>query len=244
MSIEQAIFTSAETRHSSGYHLACRSSGICDADARDLAAWGPSHDSLAGVTYAGQSVNFFPLPSGSYCVSRTVAAGEEYSERGGPRVFTRCLVVSPADLARFANSPFAVVRAALAAGELDVPDVLPQWLEPITLGGRASRVDHSVLYRLSSRVTPDEVVRLVTAAFEQRRLVAVTEIDAELLVAGVMNTLPVDRRVELSFSTGLRFSPQRPFRLMVLPPTEDAELKRATHAGVAVFQFQQPAAFA
>lgn len=244
MAIEQAIFTSAVTQRASGYHLACRSSGIDDVTARELSAWGPSHDSLVESTGSAQSLNFFSLSSGAYCVSRTVAAGEEYSERGGVRVFTRCLVVSPADLARFANNPFAVIRAALAAGELEVPEVLPQWLEPVALGGRASRIDHAVLYRLSSRVSPDEVIRLITAAFEHRRLLVITDVDAELLVAGVINTLPVDRRTELSFTTGLRFSPQRPVRLLVLPLSEESEARRAAHAGTAVFQFQQPAVLA
>ena len=46
--IEQAIFTSAKSDRASGYHLVSRSPGITEADARDLASWGPSHDSLLG----------------------------------------------------------------------------------------------------------------------------------------------------------------------------------------------------
>ena len=45
-------------------------------------------------------------------MSKSVAAGPEYSGRGGWRVFTQCLVVPADDLARFANNPFAVLRAA------------------------------------------------------------------------------------------------------------------------------------
>jgi hypothetical protein len=166
-----------------------------------------------------------------------VTAGEEYSERGGWRVLTTCLVVSPADLARFANNPFAIVRAALAAGELDLPEVLPQWLESLALGGRAARVDRTLLYRLSLHVPANELVQLITAIFEHRQLVVGTDVDPDLLMAGIVNTLPVDRRPELSFSTGLRFSTQRPFRMIVLPSNSVDEFRRATHAGAVIVQF-------
>jgi hypothetical protein len=242
MPIEQAIFTSAVTRRGSGYHLVSHSAGLTDADARELTAWGPSHDSLVQTDRSARSVNFFPLVSGAYCVSRTVCAGEEYSERGGWRVFTHCLVIEPADLARFANNPFAVVRAALAVGELDVPEVLPQWLESLTLSGRASKVEHTLLYRVASRVAVDELVRLITAAFEHRQLLVSTAIDAELLIAGVVNTLPPDRRPEFSFSTGLRFSTQRPFRVTVVPVNAAEEVRHATQARVPGFEVQEAVA--
>ena len=232
--MEQAIFTSAQTTHASGYHLACRSSGLSEADAREMTVWGPSHDSLANRSTSARSINFFRLASGSFCISRTITAGEEYSERGGWRVLTHYLVVSPADLLRFANNPFAIVRAALAAGELDPPEVLPQRLERLILAGRAAKVDPTVLYRLSSRISHDEVIGLITAAFEHQQIVVGTDIDADLFVAAIVNTLPFERRPELTFSTGLRYSLQRPFRLVLLPHTAEDELKHAVHSGLEV----------
>jgi hypothetical protein len=236
MPIEQAIFTSAVTRRGSGYHLASRSAGLIDADARELTAWGPSHDSLVRTDTAARSVNFFSLTRGAYCVSRTVCAGVEYSERGGWRVLTHCLVIESMDLARFANNPFAVVRAAIAAGELDVPEVMPQWMESLTLSGRARKVEHTLLYRVASRVAVEELVRLISAAFEHRQLLVSTNVDAELLIAGVVNTLPPDRRPEFSFSTGLRFSTQRPFRVTVVPASAEDEVRHATQARVPAFE--------
>jgi hypothetical protein len=232
--MEQAIFTSAETNRASGYHLVCRSSGIGEVEARELTAWAPSHDSLLVQAASARSINFFALASGAFCASRTVTAGQEYSERGGWRVLTKCLVVSAADLARFANNAFAVVRAALAAGAFDIPAALPQTLLPITLSGRSAKVDHTVLYRLASCIQADDLVRLITSIFERRQLIVATDIDPELLVAGIVNTLPLDRRLEFSFSTGLRHAKQRPFRLVVLPLSAIEELKHAAHAGVEV----------
>jgi hypothetical protein len=237
--MEQAIFTSAETNRASGYHLVCRSSGIGEAEARELTAWAPSHDSLLGQTTNSRSINFFALTGGAFCASRTVTAGQEYSERGGWRILTKFLVISPADLARFANNPFAVDRAALAAGDFDIPTPLPQSLSPITLSGRSAKVDHTVLYRLASCIQADELVRLITNIFERRQLIVATDIDPELLVAGIVNTLPLDRRLEFSFSTGLRYSKQRPFRLVVLPLSVTEELKHAAHAGVEVLSVKR-----
>ena len=44
--IEQAVFTSAPTHRATGYQLIGRSPGLAEDDARELAVWGPSHDSL------------------------------------------------------------------------------------------------------------------------------------------------------------------------------------------------------
>src|SRR5687768_1022640 len=113
MLVEQAIFTSARTARSAGYHLVAASSGISEVDARELAAWGPSHDSLLETGSAAVSVNFHRLPSGAYCISQSTPEGPEFSGRGGVRVYTQALVMAPEALARFANNPFAVLRAAL-----------------------------------------------------------------------------------------------------------------------------------
>ena len=116
MLVEQAIFTSAVTDRAQGYQLTSRSPGISDADARELAVWGPSHDSLLEGHGATGSVNFNRLSSGAYAISRTTTGGAEYSGRGGAQVYTQFLVVSPELLARFANNPFAILRAATAVG--------------------------------------------------------------------------------------------------------------------------------
>src|SRR3990172_2377840 len=143
--IEQAVFTSAETDQSAGYQVVATSAGVSEADAKELAVWGPSHDALLESTPNAVSYNFHPLPSGSYCVSRTTPAGWEYSGRGGARVYSQCLVVSTKTLARFANNPFALLRAALAAGLLELHDEGPKRLGPLRLAGRAAAGDSSLL---------------------------------------------------------------------------------------------------
>lgn len=223
--IGQAIFTSAETGRASGYQLVGRSPDVCEDDARELAVWCPSHDSLWDTAPEAASYNFHPLPSGNFCASRTVAAGREYSGRRGSRVYTQCLIVGPDTLARFGGNPFALLRAAIANGSLEVRDEVPASLEPLGLAGRAAVVDTGLLARLAANPGPDWVAALVQAALESVSLALAGGPAAVHLIAGLINCLPPECRTHFSFSTGLRFSTQRPFRVVGLPG-DAAELRR------------------
>lgn len=215
-SIEQAVFTSAETDRSAGYQVVAISPGVCAMDVEELAVWGPSHDALLAGAPNAASFNFHPLPSGAYCVSRTTPAGWEYSGRGGVRVYTQCLVVPPEVLARFANNPIALLRAALANGSLRLYEKVPEHLEPITLAGRATVVDAALLSRLAINPGIDWLAALVQAATQSVTLGIAGGPPAEHVIAGILNCLPPTCRTEMSFSTGLKFSPRRPFRLVAL----------------------------
>ncbi len=225
MLIEQAIFTSAETERAVGYQLAGRSPGVSEADARELAVWGPSHDSLLDGKGDHASTNFHRLASGAFAISRTSTAGAEYSGRGGPRVYTQFLVVPAELLARFANNPFAVVRAATASGAMQVLTEIPQSLEPLRLSGRAPAVDGALLAQLACRPGSAAMAMLVQTALSTDQLGVAASTPADLLLAGLINLLPVECRTEFSFSTGLKFSPSRPFRVFALP--KDAASWRA-----------------
>lgn len=211
--IEQAIFTSAQTERSAGYQVVAKSPGVCEADARDLAVWCPSHDSLLESGPEASSVNFHPLSSGAYCVSRTIAAGWEYSGRGGHRVYTHCLIVSRETLAQFANNPFSLLRAAMAHGAVTARGEVPTPLEGFVLPGRAAAVDHALLSRLAANPGPLRMAMLVQAALESRCLAVFGPPSGEKLIAGLINCLPPECRTEFPFCTGLKYSSRRPFRL-------------------------------
>ena len=239
MQIEQAIFTSAKSDRASGYHLVSRSPGISEADARDLAAWGPSHDSLLGSEAwpphaEVYSDNFFPLTSGAFCVSRTTAAGVEYSERGGAQVYTQCLVVPAEVLTRFANNPFALLRAAAAAGALVVFDHAPAQLAAIELGGRTPPVDRALLARFTSELGATAVARLVEAALANP-ILAVVGASTENAFAALFNCLPVDLRTQFSYSTGLKHSGRRPVRLLRMGEDRASAAQLARHHTFATF---------
>ncbi|NLE37951.1 MAG: hypothetical protein GX621_07990 [Pirellulaceae bacterium] len=243
--IEQAIFTSAETDRLAGYQVVATSPGVSEADQRELAIWGPSHGSLIDSGPDGVSFNFHPLPSGAYCVSRTTMAGGEYSGRGR-QVYTQCLVVPSDDLARFANNPFAVLRAALAGGALEVQHQIPRQLEPMQLFGHTPAVDSALLARLSSRPGVSWLATLVQAALSCPSLALVGGAEPEHLIAGILNCLPPECRTRFSFSTGLCYSPRRPFRVTTLvdDPAEWRQARRRYGAVVLDLSHAPPVEFA
>ncbi len=232
MLVEQAIFASARSGHAEGYHLVERTPGLIESDARELAQWGPSHDSLADSGPEAVSCNFFALESGSYCVSKTLAAGAEYSGRGGAQVQTQCLVVPAAVLAQFSNNPFAVLRAAasgdLHAGAASASADRSGSRAPLRLVGRAAPVDHLLLAQLALVPGAETMAALVQHLFSGRRLVVVCS-QGEKLLAGLISCLPLDRRCGISLSTGLKLSPRRPFCISAAP-VDSPELRRQARA--------------
>ena len=224
--IEQAVFTSAETDRSAGYQVVATSPGVSDDDARELSVWGPSHDALLRSVPGAVSVNFHPLPSGAYNIGRTTLAGSEYSGRRGARVYTQCLIVSPDSLWRFANNPFALLKAASASGSLRSYDVVPKRLKPLRLVGRAAAVDEALLDRLCREPGPAWLASLVQAALASSMIGIAGSAEPEHVIAGLINCLPPECRTEFSFSTGLKLSSRRPFRVVAIPE-DSSEQRRA-----------------
>ncbi len=221
MQIEQAVFTSAKTDRAQGYQLLSRSPHLSESDARELSIWAPSHGSLLEQGKTATSANCFQLSSGAYCVSRTSQAGAEYSGRG-ELIYTQFLIVPPDMLARFANNPFAILRAASASGALCVRDNSPETLPPLQLGGRAPVVDLGLVAQLARDPGPAAMATLVQQALTSEQLAIYCDTPTELLIAGLLNLLPVECRPEFSFCTGLKFSPLREVRLSALPSDESA----------------------
>jgi hypothetical protein len=215
--IEQAIFTSVQTSTSAGYQLVATSPGIGDVDARELATWGPSHDSLWEAGAAAESVNFFGLPSGAFCISRTIPVGAEYSQRRGPQIYTQSLVVAAKDFQAFGNNPLLVLQLAVALGHVTVHEKMPKRLEPFELEPNGDGVDRQWLAQLVRHPGPVWIGALLHTALTTSAIGIVAGERGPLLIAALINCLPVECRTEFSFSTGLRFSPRRPFRAICLP---------------------------
>ncbi len=226
MQIEQGIFTSARTTRSAGYQLVAASPGVREADARELSIWGPSHDSLYDDSVDAESANFHHLPSGNYCISKTVFSGDEYSDRGGRRIYTHCLVVPAGVLASFANNPFSVLMAAMVQGSLSAYQDVPLELSAIKLPGRTSAVDVRLLEDLAEESGAVAVAALVRDALKNRQLGLRVDRNAHRWVAALLNCLPVECRTQFSFSTGLKTSARRPFRIVRLADNYPAAVRR------------------
>ncbi len=233
MIVEQAIFTSERSSRRPGYQLVASSGGVPDIDQRELSIWGPSHDSLFS-TGLKRSLNFHALPSGAFCVSRTLLAGAEYSGRRGPRVYTHSLIVSREQLARFANNPFALHYAAASQGGLRVYEHVPKRIEPLEMAGGAELVDTAFVQETAVRVGVSRLAAFVDAALSHNPLGLAAGDEGPRLVAALVNCLPLNCRLEFSFTTNLKFSPRRPFRVLCLPddPVERRRFGRQTTGGM------------
>ena len=184
-----------------------------------------------------------------FCISKTCAAGAEYSRRGGAELQTQYLVLPPADFVRFACNPFAVLSAAEATGELQaLPAEAAQGrrqLESLRLVGRPAIVDHLLLARVALSPGPRAMATLVDRVLSGGRLTVVSS-HGEHLLAGLVSCLPLELRREVSFSTGLKLSLRRGLRIAVAP-ADSAHLRRealALAAEVLVLSQVVPTEFA
>ena len=231
-SVGQALLASTESDGPAGCRVVSASRGVCEADRRELTAWGPACDALLDEGPQASSLNFHPLPSGAYCVSltrRATAAAD-----GGRGLWTQCLV-APADvLARFANDAFALARAAEAAGAWQTVDNAAQPLERLRLPGTTRPVDAELLLGLALRPGAAWMASLVQASLDWVSIGIHDGPPAGQLIAGLINCFPPGCRTEFSFSTGLRFSPQRPPRIVALPadPDQQQRLERLYNLSV------------
>jgi hypothetical protein len=150
-------------------------------------------------------------------LSVTTLAGAEYSGRGGGRVYTQIFVVPTVALERFLNDPFLVLRALDSAGRLIVHDRVPDRLPTLPLLGRgdpppASLTDH-VIDEVGSHVFND----LRDAITSAGPVAVLTSGHVERLFQALLHALPLDTRLSVSFTTNLKESARRPFKLFVLP---------------------------
>ena len=210
--VEQAIFTSVETDHRAGYQVVARSPGVCNADLCELAAWEPSCDSMHDTGPDAESFNFHPLPSGTYCLSRTTATGWEHG--GGPRVYTHCLIVPPEVLDRFGNNPLALWQVISDHGLWQQPGVPCPSLASFSPPAGPTAVDPALLHRLAADLGPKKSGGAGPAGARRRMSGRGWGRRPMLLIAGLFRCLPADCRLEFSFATGLKFSPRRPFRVV------------------------------
>ncbi len=213
--VEQAIFALSATDHTAGYRLVARSEGVSDADAGELAVWGPTHDSMLAFGPEAESLNFHPLPSGVYCISLTTWS--DWEDNGmGQSVSTRCLDCAAGRARSLRQQP--VRPGSRGDGRRCVaPDGLrPSMLDPLTLGGGAAADRQPLLEQLAIYPGPANMAALVQAACEATCLAVSGKPSPTQLIAGLFSCLPPECRLEFSFSTGLKFSPRRPFHIVAL----------------------------
>ena len=208
MLVEQAVFTSLRSRRSQGYHLVASSPGADALLARQLCTWGPSHASLLDDQPNADSLNFHPLSDDWYALSRTVYGGPEYSGRGGMQVFTHFLLLRREQLLGYDNNLSVLARTARLLGSLRLMTEVPTQLPSVELPARpikgcGSQLERQVHLR-------DDVIRSLRL---QHRVAVLGLPDPLPALAQIIRDLSGEDRLKLSFTTGLKPSVHRDFRL-------------------------------
>jgi hypothetical protein len=206
--VEQAIFTSVRSRKSQGYHLVGASSGLDDEAVRLLGKWGPSHASLLSSEVDAESFNYHPVNARWHAVSRTVHGGPEYSGRGGLQVFTHFLLVRPDQWEGYDNNPLALARTAQALGYLRLHRFSNESLPSIQLPDHA--IPNAVRVANPAAVPLHDILRVLRL---QNRVAILGFADPLPVLALVLKETPRSERLGVSFSTGLRLSVDRDFRI-------------------------------
>lgn len=210
--VEQAFYASARSGQRDGYQVAAASAGATPEDLRELSVWCPSHDGLLDASGGTPSLNAFPLPSGARCVARSFASAPEYSGRGGVHVVTHALLLSAEDYRRFANNPFAVMQAAVAAGH--APSRMPQdrKLPSFRLVGRARPFDRNAVRQAVTKYSLAGFVLALDACLDDNTTVIALQSGASQLLSALLSCLPVSLRGQISLASGLVYSPRRPYQ--------------------------------
>jgi hypothetical protein len=228
--VEQAIFTSQRGERMAGYQLTSRSPGIDDATAVQLSNWGPAHDALE-TRLARSSINLYVLDGDRVCVSFTQLAGTEYSGRSGGRVYTHSFVLPIEALGPFQFNPFLILRAFRGAGRTQPRREPPETLESFQLVGRAGRsnVATQVGQPFFDEPTCEKLVWALAA--EQPVYIAGDEC-LEGAIEAVLQLPGEHDRTVITFATGLKISPRRPFQLQAVPLDQVLlrQLQRNEHA--------------
>lgn len=245
MFVEQAIFTSVRNGRNEGYQLAATSPGVTLSMHQELSQWGPAHDSLYDTHAAAESVNFHPLDNGGYCLSHTQCAGREYSGRGGYKIHTRSFLIPVELLERFGNQPFRIMQALVAAGRVAVLDPVPDQLDAIPLVGRGSVIRIEEVQRTCETVGAERLASLLCALLKSSTLGVVSPFPAARVMSCAFDLLPVPFRPQFSFTTGLKVSPRRPFRVAMLPDNRDEQRQaaRLMHMAQLDLQHDSPGKF-
>jgi hypothetical protein len=230
MRVEQAIFTSIRGDRLDGYQLAAMSDGIDDELARRLTPWGPAHDSLLDPRPGAVSINFHPLDKQRFALSRTVRQGEEYSGRGGGRIFTNFFLLDREMLARFANQPLSILRALIAAGRTRIVEPLPKTLPSFPLVGRISAAETSGDDKASGEFDGQTLDMLVELVRSDTNVSVVCDQPADKWLRAIYARLTLDERLQLSFTTGLRPTASRRFLVSVVPD-DPAQVRQSQRTG-------------
>jgi hypothetical protein len=162
------------------------------------------------------SVNFHPLPSGRFALSRSCEGPPEYSGRGGHQVYTHILVVDDHGLEAVDGQTFDIYQNALALGYLFHQFNPPRMLEPIRLPRFHTRRDRKAWSARASELGLPPLEPLRQRLLSGRAVRFGYPGDRALLAECLIGSLSPEVARKISFASSLRPSALRPFVLSLV----------------------------
>jgi hypothetical protein len=197
-----------------GYRVIAATPGVTAEERAEITRSSPSHGNLCSSDPAAEGLTIYVLSTGRRCIAWSRHAGPEPTGRGGLRIHTHAVLLSREAYGQLDFLPTAVL-AALAA--LAPEPLIPAGpcLEPLRL--------YPALTTLGPWTQcPFGAFRLLAACvLAGRRAVVIAEQTPLAHVLAMLAVLPAWAREPLSVSTGLRYSPSRPLRIVCtsVPPS-------------------------
>ncbi len=219
ITFDQAVFTSIRTPMGEGYRIVSASRGLILAEKQAITRHSPSHESLCTAECEASdetsAVSFYALPTGRLCVAHSNTAGAEHTGRGGDRVYTCCVVLTPEDFGRTGYNPFNVIRAMKHAG-LTVPQLKPAQVIPqVELSVCADAVAR-IGSKLAHVLATSYRCAVLEALLADSKVIVDLPVNWSECVETLWLGLPAELRTRIAFSAGLKYSSARPYQLQVL----------------------------
>ncbi|MDO4575924.1 MAG: hypothetical protein Q4D98_12000 [Planctomycetia bacterium] len=190
-------------------------------DLLEIINWSAGEGDLIPDTPQAQSWNFHPLPSGCHCVSRTF--------RLGASLYTHGLLVPAKILRNYSNNAVSLIthlerqglwragvevtRQILDARQTPLHNGLVPVLRTLPLDGGREPVHAEKLRAFVETLGIRRFAILLDAVLTNEAAVFLGERLPDFLEV-LLDVLPVECRKEVSFSTGLKFSLRRLFRVV------------------------------
>lgn len=196
------------------------SRGIMSGDCREMIRWSAREGDLIAPHSQAESWNFHPLPSGNFCISRTF--------RQENQTFTHGLVIPPQLLYDYANNPFSLIfhleqQGLWHAGRAVTTQLLRRGtpdsekvpvMRTLTVDGGTAAVHWKSVRKEVETLGTRRLATLLDTFLKNVSTVVFGQEKISPLLEVLCDLLPVGCRTELSFSTGLKFSTRRPFRIV------------------------------
>ena len=215
------------------------SRGIDAMDLSEIRIWSAWKGELLSALPAAFSWNFHPLPSGFFCLSRTSHLELLFPQETGDEVFTHGILVPPQMLKDYSNNAMTLFhhletlglwRAGLEVTRQlwsrEAPnrpkkehfpnaEILPV-LKTLSMDGGAEPVRLNSLNAFVRMTGIRRFASILDQILGNFTTILTGSSQPEMLLEALLDVLPIGCRTDFSFSTGLKFSQKRLFRIVFL----------------------------